>query len=348
MTARILAATLESLRRCADALRRGAVVAMPTETVYGLAGVAWNEAAVARIFHVKDRPTLDPLIVHVATASQLAGLEVAAAPIDPRATRLATRFWPGPLTLVVPRGPRIPDLVTSGLPTVAVRVPAHPVAQALLREVGAPLAAPSANRFGRLSPTSAEDVAAELGDRIDLILDGGRCRVGLESTIVGLIRPDLPATLLRPGGLPTAAITEVLGEPLVPAAAAVDPLGAQLAPGNLPAHYAPGKRLDLLAEPVARLRSSPGGDLPPELGLLAFAGDAEAVRAQFAELTGRRVTCRVLSPRGDLEEAARRLFASLRALDASTAERLFAEPVPTREGLGLAIADRLSRAARPR
>jgi L-threonylcarbamoyladenylate synthase len=342
MAARVLAPTPDALRLCADALRRGELVAVPTETVYGLAGVAWDEAAVARIFRVKDRPGFDPLIVHLPESAPLTTEGVVATPTDPRAARLAAAFWPGPLTLVLPRGPRIPDLTTSGLATVAVRVPAHPVAQALIAQVGAPLAAPSANRFGRLSPTRAVDVLGELGDRIELIVDGGPCAVGVESTIVALL-PGAPPALLRPGGVAAAAIEAVLGESLVRTIGR--PSAAPAAPGMLAAHYAPRKPLALLPAPVSELAAPPPGELPAELGLLAFAGEPETLAARLAQLTGRRVTCLVLSRTGDLEEAARRLFACLRALDDGAAGCLFAEPVPTTEGLGLAIADRLSRAA---
>jgi L-threonylcarbamoyladenylate synthase len=304
----VLAPTADQLARAAARLRAGEVVAIPTETVYGLAGAAFDERALARIFAAKDRPTFDPLIVHV--------LELDApgvvGPLAPRqraaAERLARAHWPGPLTLVLPRGPRVPDLATAGLPTVAVRSPRHPVARALVAAVG-PLAAPSANRFGRISPTSAADVVAELGDRVELVVDGGPCAVGLESTIVA-VGEDGELTLLRPGGV---AVEARPGGPEV------------RAPGMLPSHYAPHKPLVFLGA------SAPAG----RVALLAFdPATAARVAAVRTEVLGL-----------DLEAAARRLFAALRALDACDADVIVAEPCPSRAGLGHAIADRLERAA---
>jgi L-threonylcarbamoyladenylate synthase len=353
----IVAPSEENVRRAAELLARGELVAMPTETVYGLAGDAFDAAAVARIFATKERPTFDPLIVHVAPIPEsedaidaLAARQV----IDPtsldataraRAMALMRAFWPGPLTLVLPRSARIPDLVTSGLPTVAVRVPRHPVALALLTATRSPLAAPSANRFGRISPTSADDVAAELGDRVPLILDGGRCPVGVESTVIA-IGSGGELQLLRPGGTPLESIEQVAGARVITTAPTI--AGAMASPGMLESHYAPRKRLILLRGPAGdaddpALRTSA---LPSRLGLLAQAGDADERSRRFARATGREVVTRVLSASGDLEEAARNLFAALRGLDDSTAELLFAEPCSSDRGLGHAIRDRLERAAR--
>jgi L-threonylcarbamoyladenylate synthase len=329
---RIVAPTPENLRACAAALGRGELVGMPTETVYGLAGAAFDAAALAKIFAAKDRPIFDPLIVHLpATGLATPGVIGALAPAQRRAAEaLAARFWPGPLTLVLPRGGAVPDLATSGLPTVAVRRPRHPVAQALLEAAG-PLAAPSANRFGRISPTTAADVAAELAGRgVDLVLDGGPCAIGVESTIVA-VAEDGSLVLLRPGGVPTAE----LGAPVASAAA-----GRIAAPGMLATHYAPRKPLALLPAPVAELGVAPAG-VPPHAGLLAFAPGAGE---RFAALTGAAVVVETLDG-ADLAAAARGLFAALRRLDASAAEALFAEPCPSRAGLGHAIADRLARAA---
>ncbi len=325
----ILEPSAENVGRAAAALRRGELVGMPTETVYGLAGSAFDAAALARIFATKERPTFDPLIIHLPSAGLATpGVVGALAPAQARvAEELATRFWPGPLTLVLPRGDRVPDLATSGLPTVAVRRPAHAVAQALLEQTG-PLAAPSANRFGRVSPTSAADVAAELAGRgVRFIVDGGPCAIGVESTIVA-VGAEGELSLLRPGGVPVESLGATVG------AAG----GAIRAPGMLPSHYAPSKPLVLLDAPVAALRSAP--PMRGTVGLLAFAPGAGD---RFAELTGALVVVETLGL--DLAAAARGLFAALRRLDASPAATLYAEPCPSREGLGHAIADRLERAA---
>ncbi len=340
MSAEIVGATAEELERARRELLAGGVVAIPTETVYGLAGVATDPAAVARIFAAKERPTFDPLIVHVGHVRAAGVDQLAAAGIvdadglgevaRARADALMRAFWPGPLTLILPRGEAIPDLVTSGLDTVAVRMPRHPVAERLLALLGKPLAAPSANRFGRISPTTAAHVAAELGDRIALIVDGGPCAVGVESTIVALDR-DGALTLLRPGLLGAEAIGAAAGTTVARAARVSD---TPSAPGMLASHYAPRKPLRL---------GEPAGDV----GYLAFSGDAAAIAARL----GPRAVVRVLSPSGDLAEAARNLFARLRELDESAAETLVAEPVPTAlaaDGLGHAIADRLQRAAAAR
>jgi L-threonylcarbamoyladenylate synthase len=297
------------LARAAEILRTGGLVAFPTETVYGLGGDARSDMAAARIFDAKGRPRLNPLIVHVESVEDARRI----ARFTPEADRLAAAFWPGPLTLVLPvrEEAGIAPLVTAGLPTVAVRVPAHPLARALLAAFGGPLAAPSSNPSGKLSPTRAEDVLAALGGRIDAVLDGGACAVGVESTIVGL---DGPARLLRPGGLPAEAIEACLGHPLLPPGETVK------APGMLASHYAPEAALRLGATEAA-----PGELL---LGFGAVAGDLN------------------LSSSGDLTEAAANLFRHLRALDARGG-RIAVAPIPD-HGLGRAINDRLARAAAPR
>ena len=337
---RVRAATAEAIAEAAALLAAGELVAIPTETVYGLAGSATDERALAKIFAAKERPTFDPLIVHVAAGAASvealvgAGLVGALRPAARvRADALLRAFAPGPLTLVLPRGPRVPDLATSGLPTVAVRSPRHPVAQALLAAAG-PLAAPSANRFGRISPTSAADVVAELAGRVELVLDGGPCDVGVESTVVA-VEDDGALTLLRPGGVAASRIEAI-------APVGRGPAGVR-APGMLPGHYAPAKRLVLLAAPVAELARPPAEAAgAARLGLLAF---AEGAGERFAALCGREVRARILP--ADAEGAARGLFAALRALDAGDAEILFAEPFASSPGgLGHAIADRLARAAR--
>lgn len=365
LVTRILPPTDESLALAAEALQGGDVVAIPTETVYGLAGSAFDERAVAAIFAAKDRPTFDPLIVHVATphgwdswdaaerfervAEQ--GIFVTGAlgrSARERAGRLMHAFWPGPLTLVLSRAPGIPLLVTSGLDTVAVRMPRHPLTQALLSRTGIPLAAPSANRFGRISPTTAADVLAELRGRIRFILDGGPSEVGLESTIIEIASGG-EMTLLRPGGVPASRIAQIAGE--APTLAAHRPGDRIRAPGTLDSHYAPAKPLLVLPGSVPRLDALPGGlreridAAPGPVGLLLFSGDAPSAAARLARWTARMVVVETLSPSGNLEEAARRFFGALRALDGSRAAILLAEPCPTEEGLGHALADRLRRAS---
>jgi L-threonylcarbamoyladenylate synthase len=302
----------------AQAIHRGELVGMPTETVYGLAANALDARAVLRVFEAKGRPRFDPLIVHCADLAMARTV----ARFSPRAERLAA-LWPGPLTLILPRLPCIPDAVTAGLDTVAVRIPDHPLALALIRAAGVPLAAPSANRFGRISPTTAAHVAEQLGDAVACILDGGPCRIGVESTV---LRPDPAPVVLRPGGVTRERLAEVLGEPVVLAdrSARVEAL-PQEAPGLLASHYAPRSPL--------RLRA-PGEAWPPDAALLAFTG---------ADLPAGAVNA-VLSPSGDLAEAATNLFARLRELDAVKPRQIVAELVPD-AGLGEAVNDRLRRAA---
>ncbi len=270
------------------------------------------------------------------------------APARECASRLMGAFWPGPLTLVLPRSSRIPLLVTSGLDSVAVRMPRHPLTQALLSRAGVPLAAPSANRFGRISPTTAGDVLAELRGRIPFILDGGPSEVGLESTIVEIAN-DGELTLLRPGGVPAARIAEVAGK--TPKLAAHRPGDRVRAPGTLDRHYAPSKPVLMLPGPVLALDALPGGirdrirASTGPVGLLLFSGDPSAAAHRLERWTGRSVAVETLSAKGNLEEAARRFFGALRALDGSRAAVLLAEPCPTEEGLGHALADRLHRAS---
>ncbi len=303
------------LAQAARLLEQGAVVAIPTETVYGLAADAFNEEAVLTIFSVKQRPAFDPLIVHVRDRAQLDRVAV----VPQEAEVLIDRFWPGPLTLVLPKRPAVPDLVTSGLDTVAVRMPAHPMTRALLHALDTPLAAPSANPFGYVSPTTAGHVQDQLGGRVPYILDGGACTVGVESTILGWQGRWL---LYRPGGLPVEAIEQVVG----PVHAAADGARPQ-APGMLESHYAPRKPVHV-------------GDVPALLR--RFGGRAVGVISFRTEHLAHR--CEVLSPEGDLAAAARHLFAVLRELDASDCQLIVAERFPE-EGLGRAINDRLRRAA---
>lgn len=299
----------------------GGLVGMPTETVYGLAADAGNGEAVARIYAAKGRPRFNPLIAHVADLAAADRLAL----FDPLSRRLAEAFWPGPLTLVLPKRADAPlsDLATAGLDTVAIRVPAHPVAHALLGAFGGPLAAPSANRSGHVSPTSAAHVAADLGERVGIILDAGPTRVGVESTILKVEADRV--VLLRAGGLARSAIEAVTGRPLL---ARTHAEAAPVAPGMLASHYAPtaAVRLDVdCVEPGEALIAF-GPDLPPG------ADGAVAVVN--------------LSARGDVVEAAARLFAALRELD-GLSETIAVAPIP-HEGLGEAIRDRLARAAAPR
>lgn len=307
----------------ARVLRNGGLVAFPTETVYGLGADAANAEAIARLYRAKGRPAFNPLIVHVgdlAAAQRIARFNAAA-------LALADAFWPGPLTLVLPKGANCPvaDLATAGLDTIALRVPAHPVARDILRWFGGAVVAPSANRSGHVSPTTAAHVRHDLDGRIDLIVDGGPVDVGIESTIVGCF--DRPA-LLRPGGISRADIERVLGGPLAsPDPGATD--GRPQAPGMLASHYAPRARVRLNA-----------ANLAPGEALLAFG------RADPPGI-GTATTVMNLSERGDLKEAAANLFGCLRALDASGAPTIAVTPIPE-DGLGEAINDRLRRAAAPK
>ncbi|MDB5508981.1 MAG: Sua5/YciO/YrdC/YwlC family protein [Hyphomicrobiales bacterium] len=314
----LAAADPRAVAQAADVIRAGGLVAFPTETVYGLGADATSGVAVAKIYQAKDRPQFNPLISHVPdlAAAEREGL------FDAQARALAEAFWPGPLTLVVPASPtcRISDLARAGLPSVALRVPAHPVARDLLIAAGLPVAAPSANRSGRISPTHAAHVMGDLDGRIDMVLDGGPTQVGLESTIVACLPEGV--RLLRPGGIARASIEEVLGAPLL--AAATD--AGVTAPGMLASHYAPHARLRLNATQVE-----------PEEAVLDFGGRFAHVQAASFDL----------SPRGNLVEAATHLFAFLRALDATGAETIAVAPIP-HDGLGEAINDRLARAAAPR
>ncbi|MFO1019484.1 MAG: L-threonylcarbamoyladenylate synthase [Planctomycetales bacterium] len=302
----------------AGILRAGGLVAIPTETVYGLAGNALNVEAVAKIFEAKQRPEFDPLIVHVPSQEAVTRY---VADFPPTARCLAEKFWPGPLTLVLPRRDVIPDLVTSGLPGVGIRIPQHPVTLELLRQIDFPLAAPSANLFGRLSPTTAQHVADQLAERVDYILDGGACRVGVESTVLELVA--VPR-LLRPGGVPLEEIQKLIG-PVEIAASTDDPGNrAQVAPGMLPQHYAPR----------TPLRIVPHSAPPGRIGYLAF---QKRPAGEFASVE-------VLSPTGNLREAAANFFAALRRLDEAKLDLILAEAFPEQD-LGRALNDRLRRGA---
>ena len=306
----------EAIARAAQALRAGRLVAFPTETVYGLGAIATDDRAVAAIFAAKRRPRFNPLIVHVADLAAARAL----ACWSELAERLAARFWPGALTLVVPRAPdcALSLLVSAGGPTVGLRWPAHPIAQALLAQVALPVAAPSANPAGRISPTTAAHVAESLGEEVDIILDGGACPIGLESTVLDL--SGAAPRLLRPGGVTRAAREAERG---ALACGPADPAGAPRSPGQLASHYAPSRPLRLDARSVAA-----------DEALLAFGA---------TPLEGAAHTLN-LSSSGDLVEAAANLFAMLRALDRPEVSAIAVMPIPP-HGLGEAIRDRLARAA---
>ena len=317
---RVVKASPEAIAAAAACLRLGGLVAVPTETVYGLAADATSDSAVAAIYAAKERPAINPLIAHVLDieAAREHGL------FGPEAETLARAFWPGPLTLVLPVAStsRISLLARAGLDTVAVRSPSHETARALIEAAGVPLAAPSANRSGAVSPTTAAHVVADLDGRVDWIIDGGPCRHGVESTIVACLggRPQL----LRPGAITREAIESALGSPIDAAGGAST---APNAPGQLASHYAPKAELRLGAAAVS-----------PDEAALDFGG----------ALKGGRPSARLdLSPSEDLVEAASHLFSYLRALDAAGAERIAVAPIPE-HGLGAAINDRLRRAAAPR
>jgi L-threonylcarbamoyladenylate synthase len=315
-----LGTSASEIERAARALRSGRLVAFPTETVYGLGAVATNDRAVAAIFAAKGRPRFNPLIVHVTDA----GAARALARWNATAERLAARFWPGALTLVLPRAEGCPLslLASAGGDTVGLRVPAHPVAQALLAATVLPVAAPSANPAGQVSPTSADHVAAGLGDRVDIIVDGGACPIGVESTVLDVTCT--PPRLLRPGGVTRAALEAAIGPLAGPARTGA--AEQRRSPGQLASHYAPRRplRLDVAA-------------VGADEALLAFGPQA---------LQGAAKTLN-LSPRGDLEEAAANLFGMLRALDRPEFRAIAVMPVPG-HGLGEAIRDRLIRAAASR
>jgi len=300
-----------------DILKKGDLVGMPTETVYGLAGNALSVDSVARIFEVKNRPSFDPLIVHIYDYNQLSKYVMT---IPPQAERLAKEFWPGPLTLLLRKRSIIPDLVTSGLDTVGIRCPKHPMAQNLLRMLEFPLAAPSANPFGFVSPTTAGHVTEQLGSKIKYVLDGGPCAVGIESTIVGF--ENNKTVVHRLGGITIEQIESVVGDVEV----TTSPVALK-APGQLKSHYSPSRKMF-----VADLEKAVDMIDFERVAVLSFQKDYKA-KNQI-----------ILSPNGDLVEAAKNLFDALRRLDKMPVDLIIAEFVPD-EGIGMAINDRLRRAA---
>jgi len=311
----------ELIQQAAEIIKRGGIVAFPTETVYGLGADAFNPLAVARIFEAKRRPYFDPLIVHVASHGDPAKLVI---DIPSDAKKLMERFWPGPLTVALLKREEVPDIVTAGLPSVAIRMPKHEMALSLIEQADCPIAAPSANPFGYLSPTTAEHVRDQLGDQIDFILNGGTCEVGVESTIVSFSKGK--PRLLRPGGVELEEIESIIGK------VEVIPIeeGRPSAPGMLPRHYAPrtpiilnwnDKNLDIYKN--------------KKIGLLAFREPRNNLKFSKVE---------VLSKKGDIREAAANLFAAIRRLDALNLDLIVAESIPE-IGLGRAIMDRLRRAS---
>jgi L-threonylcarbamoyladenylate synthase len=316
-----MAETGADIYRAAELLSRGEVVAIPTETVYGLAANALNPAAVLKIFEIKNRPAFDPLIVHV---PEIDHFDRYAKDIPESARKLAEAVCPGPVTFILPKKAIVPDLVTSGHDTVGLRIPDHPLALKLLNHLSFPLAAPSANPFGYVSPTTAQHVADQLGDSIPYILDGGACRVGLESTIVDFSQE--PPVVLRLGGMQLEELEHLMGARLGTRISSSNPK----APGMLIAHYSPGKPVFLgqladLAQEYNHLK----------VGVLAFQHELEGVPTQYQ---------RILSPSGDLSEAARNLFQFLRDFNSMPVDCILAEFVPDNH-LGRAINDRLRRAA---
>lgn len=349
----ILRPTPENIHKAAEAVRSSDVIGMPTETVYGLAGRVDSIPALTRIFETKERPTFDPLIVHVGPTAKgiqkLSWLKLIdrfrlSSLQEQRAELLMNQFWPGPLTIVLPKHPEVPDLVTSGLPSVAIRMPKHPIAQALIETTGIPLAAPSANRFGRISPTTASAVFEELGDRIQWILEGGECEIGLESTVVDLTDFE-NVRILRPGGIAVREIETTLGIQVLHGGANSK---AFHAPGMLPSHYAPKTPLKILPKKLGEMtfpeiEATLKGFSYTSIGILLASEDPEAQKLS------KKLSCPLyfgsLSSHGDLKEMAHRLFAEMRKLDSSGADLILAEPCPYADGLGYAITDRLTRAS---
>lgn len=313
----VLKDTHENIVKGAEIIRRGGLVAFPTETVYGLGADALNPAAVAGIFEAKQRPFFDPLIVHIADCSDINKISTG---IDKKTYALVERFWPGPLTVILPKNSSVPDIVTSGLGTVAIRMPRHDTALTLIKEAGTPIAAPSANRFSCLSPTTSRHVMEQLGNSVDMILDGGACTVGIESTIIKITPSGIH--LLRPGGIATEGIEDCISEKVIIDSAGVKPE----APGQLEYHYSPAK-------PVVITEKLPLDD--KKGGFLFFkkpCGDYPVERSF------------ILSESGDLREAAANLFSHLHSLDSLEISRIYAQPVPE-TGLGLGIMDRLKKAS---
>ena len=321
---RVVRATQVEIETAVQALRDGELVAFPTETVYGLGANAQNPAAVTRIFEAKGRPANHPVIVHLDSPRFLHRW---VREVPEAATRLAQEFWPGPLTMVMPRAANVHDIITGGQDTVAIRVPAHPMAQQLLTAFGGGIAAPSANRYGRLSPTRAEHVREELGDAVRVILDGGECQLGLESTIVSF--EDGGVRLLRPGGVPTARLRQAVGELFIGGEASAAPR----VPGSPPAHYAPLTPMSIV----------PAGEIDAQADAASSGGRRVAVLAQRLPLRAHKYVTWINAGRRP-ESYGRDLYANLRTLDKAGCQRILVQDVPDGERWE-AIRDRLLRAA---
>ena len=311
----------KDIQKAIDFLQAGEVIGIPTETVYGLAGNAFDPRVVTRIFEIKNRPSFDPLIVHTHDVEKVNSFVQA---IPKQALQLAKVFWPGPLTLLLPRTAAIPDLVTSGLDTVAVRIPNHPLTLELLSKLDFPLAAPSANPFGYVSPTQPAHVNEQLGEKIPYILDGGMCNIGVESTIVGFDQEQ--PVIYRLGGIPVEAIEQTIGKVVVQPRSGPKPN----APGMLESHYAPKKKV-IVGDIDQLLKAYP----PDEVGIISF-------QTSFPDVAPERQI--ILSEKGDLSEAAQHLFFALRRMDKLPVQYILTSYVPD-VGLGRAINDRLRRAA---
>ncbi len=328
----------EILRRAASIIRAGGLVAFPTETVYGLGANALDAAAVARIFTAKQRPAHDPVIVHVADVGELERL---AARVPAVARKLAARFWPGPLTLVLPKADVVPDVVTAGGPTVAVRSPNHPLALALIRAAKTPIAAPSANRFSRTSPTTAQHVWDDLAGRIDLILDGGPTPIGVESTVLD-VSGEQPV-ILRPGGVTAEALAAALGRPLAEPGATNGADAVLASPGMLERHYAPRTPLWLFTGSTAAIHAAIRTEIEAAQGrgqrvaLMLAAEDASTFEGMQAQAA-------IIGSIDQPDEVARNLFQTMRALDVAGVDLILARDFPP-AGLGQAVRDRLRRAA---
>jgi len=314
----ILAANNETIEFAAKIIKSGGLVAFPTETVYGLGADGLNPIAVAKIFEAKKRPTFNPLILHISNKKDL---QIYAKINDARIEKLIDKFWPGPLTLVLPKNDIVPDIVTSGNPTVAIRMPNHSVALDLIDKSGCPIAAPSANKFGHLSPTEAAHVDKSIGDKVDVILDGGKCKVGVESTIIQVTNGKF--LLLRPGGLSREEIEKEIGEVEVVSKFSIRPN----APGQLPFHYAPTIPLFFLTEELIEKFSN------KKIGALFF---------EKAKNGNKFHSIKILSQKGDMKEAAANLFKFLHELEKESVDVILVEPVKE-EGLGVAIMDRLKK-----
>ncbi|MCM8771918.1 MAG: L-threonylcarbamoyladenylate synthase [Candidatus Omnitrophica bacterium] len=317
--AQILKPEKKNIELAANILKSGGVIAFPTETVYGLGANGLNPISVAKIFEIKNRPFFDPVILHICRKDDIKKLWKK---IDERAEKLIEKFWPGPLTIILPKTEIVPYIVTAGLETVAIRMPSHPVALEILKEVDFPVAAPSANLFGRLSPTTPEHVNKQIGNKIEIIIDGGKCPIGIESTVLDLTTEK--NIILRPGGLPKEEIEKVIGK--VEFAEKTNHISS---PGQLPSHYSP-------KTPLKIIKDYKEIDKNLKAGLLAFKLPPEKIKDYV-------IAIEILSEKGDLKEAASNFFSALHKLDNLNLDIIYAEPVP-QEGLGIAIMDRLKKA----